>query len=491
MRSQEPSTVRLQGRPEAEPRDRLSETQPGGRDSIPGGPGSTSVPDVPESLDDTGLSSSSVQELVLKVLMSEGTREGGRLAESLRLPFTVLDEELPDLQRRHLVAVRGTDGGDRRGYEFELTERGQRRARDALDRSRYVGPAPVPLEQYAERLGQSSVRQMSLTRSQIRTGLEHLVLSQEFVDTLGPAINSGKSVFLYGSAGNGKTAIAEAIAGMMDGTIYLPYAIESEGQIIRLYDPVFHREAPLQREEPDAPWLRAPPRADPRFVRVERPVVTAGGELTLDQLDLQWDAASGLCRAPAQLKANGGVFIIDDFGRQRVPPRNLLNRWMIPLDRGSDYLTFPTGHRVEVPFDCLLVFATNMDPRALVEEAFLRRIQYKIQVPSPGRSQYEEIFRRQCASAGISYSPAAVDHIYDHYYRNGVEPRGCHPRDIVSHLRDLAAYLDVRPSLSNEMLGRACSTCFLDVPPAREETKRTTTAPPSEEVGQPGGPRGE
>lgn len=421
------------------------------------------APEVPESLADSGLSGSFVADLVLKTLFSHGALTGDRLAEMIRLPFVLLDEMILSLQHRHLVEVRGADGHGRRGYTFDLTGAGREQAHDLLSVNRYVGPAPVPLETYSAWIRRQSVQDLRVPRSRILECLEHLVLEPDFIDSLGPAINSGRSILLYGAAGNGKTSIAEAIAEMLGDAIYIPFAVESEGQIIQLYDPVSHRAL----EEPEEPassdrWLRPEMQYDPRFVRIERPVVIAGGELTLEQLDLQQDPTAGVFRAPAQMKANGGVFIIDDFGRQRVRPRNLLNRWMIPLDRRSDYLTFSMGHRVEVPFDCLVVFATNLNPGDLVEEAFLRRLHYKVRVRSPGREQYIEIFRRGCGARGIPFDREAVEYVFEQYYgQRGFSPRASHPHAILDQVCDIGVYLDVEPSLSKTMLDRACQGHFL------------------------------
>ncbi|MCA1572789.1 MAG: ATP-binding protein [Gemmatimonadota bacterium] len=426
------------------------------------------APPVPGSLADTGLSAEALTELILKTLYAQGARTGQHLCDAIRLPFDLLDVRLLDLQQRQLVEVRGAQGHSRGGYLFDLTGKGRERAREAMATNQYVGPAPVPLDQYRLWIELQSIRDVRVTRDAIRQGFSHLVLDPAFLEQLGPAINSAKSMFLYGDSGNGKTNLAESIARMLGGDIFVPYAVDVEGQIIVVYDPVYHR--PPTDPEPeaggtDASWLRATPLYDHRFARVTRPVVFTGGELTLSQLDLEFDPQSKLYQAPFQVKANGGVLIIDDFGRQRVRPRDLLNRWIVPLEKRVDFLTLHTGHKFPVPFDCLLIFATNLDPNDLVDEAFLRRIHYKMNVPNPTYAEYQQIFRRCCVARQIPYDATRVDHIFTQYYtRLGISPRSCHPRDVLDHLVDTARFLQVTPTLAIPLLDRACRSYFLDMP---------------------------
>jgi SpoVK/Ycf46/Vps4 family AAA+-type ATPase len=292
-------------------------------------------------------------------------------------------------------------------------------------------------------------------------GFKQMVLDPKVFEIIGPAINSARSLFLYGGPGNGKTFISETIASMLGGALYIPYAIEVDGQILILYDPVHHTEVP--EEGLDDAWIKESDPFDRRFVRVRRPVVITGGELTLDQLDLQYDHYTKMYQAPFQLKANGGVLIIDDFGRQRVPSRDLLNRWIVPLEKRIDYLTLHTGGKFPVPFDCLLIFSTNLAPKDLVEEAFMRRIHYKIHVLGPELPQYKEIFRRCSAERSIPYAEWAMPQIYKNFYqRLGIEPRACHPRDILDHFIDIATFVQADRVLTPELLDRACQSYFLD-----------------------------
>ena len=430
------------------------------------------APTPPETVAATGLSPEFIVDLLLKTLYVQGARTGQHLTDVVRLPFDFVDDQLLTLQQRRLVEVRSTSGPSRGGYTFDLTAGGRERAREALSSSQYVGPAPVPLEQYRTWVEKQSIRNVHVTKEVIRDGFQRMVLSDAIHDVLGPAINSAKSLFLYGAPGNGKTMIAETISQMLGGHIYVPYAVEIEGQIMVVHDPVFHRDvleseqerAPSLELVPDEPeWLKKLPDHDRRYSLVRRPVVLTGGELTLEQLDLQYDRYTKMYQAPFQVKANGGVLILDDFGRQRVPPKDLLNRWIVPLEKRIDFLTLHTGGKFPVPFDTLLIISTNLEPSHLVEEAFLRRIHYKIMIEGPNPEQFADIFERNCNERGIRYDGAIVRHIYQSWYaRQSIIPRGCHPRDILDHVVDIARFHQVAPAATVEMVDRACRSYFLD-----------------------------
>ena len=434
-------------------------------------PAAASAPPPPETIADTGLSTEFIIDLLVKTLYVQGARTGQHLTDVVRLPFDFVDDQLLMLQQRRLVEVRGTSGPSRGGYTFDLTAGGRDRAREALASSQYVGAAPVPLDQYRTWVDRQSIRNVHVTKEVIQDGFQRMVLSDAIHDVLGPAINSAKSLFLYGAPGNGKTMIAETISTMLGGHIYVPYAVEIEGQIMVVHDPVYHHgaeqaEAPepsleLAAAEPE--WLKAAPSYDRRYALVRRPVVLTGGELTLEQLDLQYDRYTKMYQAPFQVKANGGVLILDDFGRQRVPPKDLLNRWIVPLEKRIDFLTLHTGGKFPVPFDTLLIISTNLEPSHLVEEAFLRRIHYKIMIEGPTPAQFADIFERNCEERGIAYDPAIVRYIYDNWFgRHSIQPRGCHPRDILDHVVDIARFHQVPPAASVEMVDRACRSYFLD-----------------------------
>ena len=342
----------------------------------------------------------------------------------------------------------------------------------------YVGPAPVPMEDFRRWIERQTIRGTHVTEEELRAALDGVVLPDPMLELLGPAVNSGRSVFLHGAPGNGKTLLAERIARIFGDRYFVPYSVLLDGSVMIVHDPVHHRARPAAGLE-DSPAvtgesadestsdmrqqiLRSLPEHDRRYARAQRPVVVTGGELTLEQLDLQWDPTRRIYQAPPQLKAAGGVLVVDDLGRQRVPVRELLNRWVIPLEHRRDHLTLTTGKTIVVPFDCLVIFSTNLEPRSLADEACVRRIHYKIRVPDPGRGEYERIFEACCAERDIPFDESALSYLFDEIYGNGeVEPRGCHPRDLLDHLENLARYRGEPPRLSRELLEKACQTCFL------------------------------
>ncbi|MEJ2540971.1 MAG: hypothetical protein P8188_13535, partial [Gemmatimonadota bacterium] len=423
-------------------------------------------PAVPESVEETGLSESQISDLLMKILHQRGAMTGDQLADTIALPFPLIDDLLLTAQQRHFLEVLEAHGHGRGGYTFQLTSEGAARARAALEASRYVGPAPVPLDQFRTALERESVKDVDVRREQLESAFSDLVLPDGVMEALGPALNSGGSIFLHGAPGNGKTAIAERVGSLTSSTIFLPQALMIQGHVMVLYDPVFHHPADEQPVDSDlrrhSPIFRSGPTFDQRYVRVRRPTVFVGGELTLDQLDLQYDPYSKVYQAPFQLKAAGGVLIIDDFGRQRMRPEELLNRWIVPLEKGFDNLTLHSGIKFPVPFDCILIFATNLNPRDLVDEAFLRRIQYKVELRSPTRQAFEEIFQINCRQFGVDYKPEIVDLLFHEYYNaRDFLPRGCHPRDLIGQVKAMAAFRGVEPELEPEAIHRAAHSYFL------------------------------
>lgn len=420
-------------------------------------------PRPPGDLAESGLSEFQVSDLILKTIFHRGAMTGNELADAIALPYGILDDLLLAATQRHFLEVLGATGHSRAGYRFELTDEGRHRASAALASSQYVGPAPVPLHQFKKWVRLQSVKDHRVTRSLLEEAFSDLVLSDEVTRSLGPAVNSGASIFLHGAPGNGKTAIAERLGSLISSEIYLPHALMVDGHVIVLYDPVFHRK--IQDSSPlreSASLLNPVNEVDGRFVRIERPTVFVGGELSMEQLDLQMSEFSKIYRAPFQTKASGGVLIVDDFGRQRMSPAELLNRWIVPLEMGFDNLTLDTGVKFPVPFDCILIFATNLNPRSLLDEAFLRRIQFKVEVQSPSREAFARIFEMNCVEAGIEFKKPAVDMLFrDFYEPHGIKPRGCHPRDILHHLASVSMYEGEPVQLEAELLHRAARSYFL------------------------------
>lgn len=422
------------------------------------------APPPPQSMADTGLSDSQVLDLMLKTLFLRGNMKGNEISGAVALPLPVIDDLLLTMTERHFVEVKGTQGHGRGGYTFELSEAGHHRAQAALDANRYVGPAPVSLDQFREWVRLQSVRSNRVWRDQLEDAFKDLVLHDEVFDALGPALNSGGSIFLHGAAGNGKTAIAERLGALVSTEVYLPHAVMVGGHVMVVMDHSYHHrlDGPAEEWEVDSEIVLKQLAFDQRFVRVRRPTVFVGGELSMDQLDLRFNEYSKVYQAPFQVKAAGGVLIIDDFGRQRMGPAELLNRWIVPLEKGFDNLTLESGLKFSTPFDCILIFATNLNPRDLVDEAFLRRIQYKVEVRSPGRKAFEKILMLNCDESGIEYRQEAVDLLYSDYYdKYGVRPRGCHPRDILHHIQSIASYEGLTPSLEEGLLRRAAMNYFL------------------------------
>ena len=422
------------------------------------------VPQAPMTVEDTGLTESQITSLLLKTLYQRGALRGNALADAMALPFVVLDDLLLTVTQRRFVEVLGSEGHSRGGYLFDLTEEGRNRADAALAANRYVGPAPVTLDQFREWVGRQSVRDHRVSRESLEKTFDDLVLPEGVMGALGPAVNSGSSIFLHGAPGNGKTAIAERLGSLVSSEIFLPHSVMVDGSIVVIFDPVYHHrvEDPTEGWDESSSLVRREVSRDRRFVKVRRPTVFVGGELTMDQLDLQLNPYSRVYQAPFQLKAAGGVLIVDDFGRQRMGPAELLNRWIVPLEKGFDNLTLATGIRFPVPFDCILIFATNLNPRDLVDEAFLRRIQFKVEVRSPGRREFEQIFHLNCRQAGIPYSQEAVDLLFERFFdRYGIAPRGCHPRDILHHIRSIATFEGGELSLHPSLLQQAAQAYFL------------------------------
>jgi hypothetical protein len=424
------------------------------------------IPAVPVSLREVGVNRDLIIQLLVKVLYFSGEITGAYLANRLRLPYTIVDEFIEFVKNERLCEIKGMSGIGRPAYRYSITSLGRDRAREFLEINQYTGPVPVPVGQYAEMVTKMATARTYITQENIAREFRHLVLGKQMLDMIGPAVNSGKSVFVYGAPGNGKTVVSETLGKMLGGEIFIPYAIDIDGMIVTIYDPINHRaKEGVKISDADgfrSPLLNSTEEYDQRWIKCQRPFVFAGGELNLHMLDLIFNPIAKFYEAPFQLKANGGVFLIDDFGRQLVRPKDLLNRWIVPLEKRVDYLTLHTGKKFEIPFDVLIIFSTNLRPQDLVDEAFFRRIRYKIFFANPTLEEYKETFRNYCRARDIVYNPVIVDYIHTEYYRKyNMEFRFCHPRDIIEQVVDIARYLNVPPALSKELIDASCNSYFV------------------------------
>jgi hypothetical protein len=419
-------------------------------------------PPAPRTLEEAGLSIDFLTQLVLKNLHFASDLTGFELGRRLGLEFSVFEPVLESLKRTHQCEIYGGAMLGGPSFQYRITDEGRRRALLFLDQSRYTGVAPVPLSQYREYLrAYGDAVRLSVTRDRVREAFSHLVLPQKVLDQVGPAVAAGHSMFVYGPPGNGKTVIAQAIRNLLDGEIAIPHALEVEGQVIKIFDPVNHER--LERDAEAGSGVTLQVRRDARWVRCRRPMVMVGGELTLQALDLVIAPGLGFYTAPVQMMATGGVLVIDDFGRQQCSPRDLLNRWIVPLESRVDYFTLETGQKFELPVMTLVVFATNIKPAELVDEAFLRRIHYKVFVESPSRTEFLQIFENYCDLRQLGYDPGLVDGLLSDYFRpRGIVMRGCQPRDLIEQALAHAEYMGAAPQLTPELLEAACDGYFVD-----------------------------
>jgi len=419
------------------------------------------VPPMPESLDDTGIPVSVIEQLILKFLYFRGELLGRELGSLLGLQFSMIDELLETLKRQHHVGVKKSLGMGNSSGVFALTETGRGLAREYLENNQYAGPVPVPLFQYSEVVRRQRLAENWLSPSALKGAFKHLVVEHDILARIGPAVNSNKSFLIYGQPGNGKTALAEALFRVESTPIYMPYAVESQGNIVQLYDPIYHQK--IDDDEYDSVAMNAGGGFDRRWFKCKRPFIITGGELSLDMLDLSYNKVSKVYDAPFQLKANNGIYLIDDFGRQKASPAEILNRWIVPMERHVDYLSFQAGGKMTVPFEAFLIFSTNLRPDQLGDEAFLRRIQYKMFLRSPGKSEFVQIFERFIESRMLDCDPSVIEGFVDkHYVQGGKRYRRCHPRDVISHAIDIINFESLPKQLTEDVLDRAFDSCFVE-----------------------------
>ncbi|MFN8633658.1 MAG: ATP-binding protein [Chloroflexota bacterium] len=409
-------------------------------------------PEPPQSLEETGLIVPLVEDHVIRLLYFSQHATGSELASKCGVPYIAIQPIIREMVRDHIFEIVGQKTLVESGYRYALAPKGRERADEALRRSWYRGPLPVPLEKYIASVTAQTIGDLVIRRDALRAAFSDLVISEEFLDRIGPAVNAATSIFLYGAPGNGKTAVAERITEMIGGAIFIPQAIDVDGSTIMLFDELNHRLVDDGESR----------KYDNRWVRIKRPVVITGGELTLASLDLIWNDVGKFYEAPLQMKANGGTFLIDDFGRQLVRPVDLLNRWIVPLERRIDYLTLMTGKKLEIPFDQLLMFSTNLNPADLTDEAFQRRVRFRIPVNDPDVGQFEEVFRAVCAARRVPFDMDVFSWLVNTWWLPHDRPfRMVQPRDLVNQLIAIAKYVGQPPRMTPELLDLACKSYFV------------------------------
>ena len=423
------------------------------------------TPCEPESLEETGLAESTVEQNILRILYFRGELYGKDLSIAIGLRFSVIQDIVEALKLSHHLQVKRSMGMGNVGSVFALTESGRELARQYLESNQYSGPAPVPAEQYADIVRRQRQRDGWLTKEELAKAFRGMVLTESILTQVGPAVSAGNSLLLYGKPGDGKTYLIESLANLDTAPIFVPYAIECQGNIVQVFDPIYHHlveEAPAESTEGVSIFHDASP-YDRRWAKCKRPFIVSGGELSLEMLDLRYNHTSKVYEAPFQLKANNGIYLIDDFGRQRATPAEVLNRWIVPMERRQDYLSFLTGGKMVVPFELFLVFSTNLNPADLGDEAFLRRIQYKMLLRGPSEKEFIRIFEDCTAKRRVPCPPELLERFLDKHYRStGKVFRRCHPRDLLSHALNLI-HFEKRPNeLTEEILDTAFKGCFLE-----------------------------
>lgn len=409
----------------------------------------------PATLDDLDINVGAVLDILLRLIYLEGEVPVFRAEEVVKLPYRLMDDLLTSLQQGHQVEVAKMVGNvGRRGYVYRLTDIGRERAKEALERTLYVGPAPVPLDKYNKSVMLQAIPQR-VSRDDVKNALSHLILPADFDRKIGPAVNAGSSLFLYGPPGNGKTTISEAIAKMLGGgaPIWMPYSVTVGGSIIQVHDKIIHK--PNKDEDRG--------KADLRWGLFQRPGVMVGGELTMAHLELRYDEVARVYEAPLQMKANCGMFLIDDFGRQQISPTELLNRWIVPLETRIDFMRLKSGQTFDIPFRQLLVFSTNLDPESLVDGAFLRRIQLKVGVFGPDEKMFYQIFTTQAKALGFpTVDKESFIYLINQWYRKTNKPmQSVHPRDILKAVKILCEYAGEPLHMTPALIEEACQGYFV------------------------------
>lgn len=413
------------------------------------------IPREPKSLEEAGVSESILEEIVMRYLMVQGEASGRQIAEQVKMPFLLVEPLLNRLKYEQMTAYRGANSVN--DYIHTLTDAGRDRARQFNARTTYFGSAPVPLARYCEAVKLQSVEGQTPRREELLYAFRDLLIDKRMLGKLGPAINSGRGMFLYGYPGNGKTSIAERVTSAFGKYVWIPRAVQVDGEIMRLFDPLMHEAADTER----ADSLLNDSCVDQRWIRIKRPTIVAGGELTMEMLEVQKDSETNISEAPLQMKSNCGVLLIDDFGRQKMRVDELLNRWIVPLEKRYDYLNMSSGKKTQVPFDQLVIFSTNLQPKDLVDDAFLRRIPYKIEVENPTETAFKKLFEIMCPIVKIPHDADAIGYLIEKHYKPTDRPmRNCHPRDLLLQVRNYCLYHDKPMELKPEYLDFACDNYF-------------------------------
>jgi DNA-binding PadR family transcriptional regulator len=413
------------------------------------------IPREPLSIREAGLTDTEIESLTLKYLLARGDMTGREIAEQIRIPFVLLDQLMRQLKLDQLLIYRGS--APMNDYIYQLTDLGRERAKRYLDHCTYYGAAPVALSEYITAIEAQSLTRQHPTEEDLGNAFSDIIVNKKMLARLGPAINSGRGMFLFGSAGNGKTTIAERVTRAFGQFIWIPRAIGIDGEILRLFDPVNHEECPPPANS--ALWNTS--NIDRRWVRIRRPTIVVGGELTMESLEVCLNRATGISEAPLQLKSNCGTLVIDDFGRQKMSTDQLLNRWIVPLEKRYDYLNLPNGKKIQVPFDQLIVFSTNLEPRDLVDEAFLRRIPYKIEVINPSEEEFRNLFKFMCPKLGFEYDEAPLNYLIETHYKAKNRPfRACQPRDLLTQVKNHCFYQKLKPRMTCEYFDLAVENYF-------------------------------
>jgi predicted ATPase with chaperone activity len=411
-------------------------------------------PAEPRSIEETGLSAALIETLILKYLMLMGSATGRKMSEVTCLPFGLLEPLYQSLRQRQLLVYSGNTSLN--DYMYTLTDQGRSRAKSYMDACAYVGPAPVPLPDYINSVEAQTIRAEAPKRKQLEKAFADITVEPDLFETLGPAVNSGAGLFLYGAPGNGKTTLAKRITACYGQEIWIPQTLVEDGAFVKLFDAAFHE--PITNKS--SSLLKAAEH-DQRWIRIRRPTVIVGGELTLDSLEIRHDPHSNVSEAPLQLKSNCGCLLIDDFGRQRVSPTDLLNRWIVPLESRVDFLALATGKKIQVPFEQLIIFSTNLEPSQLADDAFLRRIPYKIECRDPSVAEFHKLFRAMAKSFRCDFKPETVDYLIEKHYKPHRRPlRRCQPRDLLSQVANYCSYNDLPMEMLPEFFDRVVPGYF-------------------------------